>query len=455
MPRPAGSRCDQCPTSATSTDNAELSKPGSSKPEVTGGAGAQALAEIVRREWSQLVATLTRVTGDLDLAEDAAQDAVEQALAAWAHSLPDRPSAWILAVARRRAIDRIRREAVGRRKRDLLGRLEKWDQAQIDDPVLNVTGLQTDLRDDQLRLIFGCCHPALSIEAQTALTLRSVGGLSTLEIASAFLVPEATMAQRIVRAKRKIARAAIPFVLPPDSELLERLAIVHRVIYLMFNEGYAATGGGGDFVRSDLCSEAVRLGGLLAELVPDDAETLSLLALMLSTHARADGRVASDGVPVLLPDQDRSTWDQQAVAEARDLLDRSLRLGGRGALQVQAAISQLHSEAAKASDTDWQQIELLYSRLEQLEPTPVVRLNRAVAVAMSSGAADGLALLDEPMLAADLDGYRYYHAARADLLERLDRPTESEAAYDRALAIDGPDGETVLLERKRSRRVQP
>jgi len=416
--------------------------------ESTANAGAQALAEVVRREWPQLVATLVRVTGDLTLAEDAAQDAAEQALEAWSTTLPDRPAAWILTVAKRRAIDRIRREATGRRKRELLARLEAWDQQIIEDPAQNLTGLETTLQDDQLRLIFGCCHPALSVEAQIALTLRSVGGLSTSEIASAFLVSESTMAQRIVRAKRKIATAAIPFVLPPDSELLERLAVVHRVLYLVFNEGYAATGGD-SFVRTDICEEAIRLARLLADLVPDDAETLSLVALMLSTHARSAARVDEYGVPILLPDQDRELWDHVAIDESRDYLDRSLRLSPSGPTQIQAAISQLHCEARTPDATDWKQIALLYKRLEQLTPTPVVQLNRAVAVAMCEGPQAGLELLDAERLATQLSGYRYYHAARADLLARLGFVDHAHAAYNRAIAAEGTAAEESMLRRKR------
>jgi len=413
---------------------------------------AHALAEVVRKEWPQLVATLVRVTGDLALAEDAAQDAAEQALRVWPDGLPDRPSAWILVVARRRAIDRIRREANGRRKAELLARLEAWEQRTIDDPGETLTGLETNVRDDQLRLIFGCCHPALNEEAQTALTLRSVGGLTTDEIAHAFLVPTPTMAQRIVRAKRKIAGAAIPFVLPPDSELLQRLAAVRRILYLIFNEGYAASGGQ-ELLQVSLCDEAIRLARLLAELVPDDAETLALLALMLSTHARAAGRVDDDGVPILLPDQDRSRWDQAMIIEARQLLDRALRLRSepeRRGLQIQAAISQLHVDALAANATDWAQIAVLYGQLEHIEPTPVVRLNRAVAVAMSAEPTAGLAMLSDPELGAQLDDYRYFHAARADLLARIGEFDEARAAYDRAIELGGSAGETELLRRKRA-----
>jgi len=412
--------------------------------------GARALADVVRQEWPHVVATLVRLTGDLDLAEDAAQDAAIEALSSWTEQLPNNPTAWIVTVARRRAVDRIRREATGRRKATLLARLNAWQgDAAIEDPYEVFDGLETMLRDDQLRLIFGCCHPALSTEAQTALTLRSVAGLTTPEIASAFLVAESTMAQRIVRAKRKIATAAIPFALPPDSELLTRLAQVRRVIYLVFNEGYVATSGDA-VIRHELCDEAIRLGVLLARLIPDDAETLGLAALMLSTHARASARMDADGVPVLLEQQNRSKWDQQLVRRAHDYLETSLRLARGGPLQIQAAISQLHNDVANAGETDWPQIELLYRRLYKLTPTPVVQLNHAVALAMAQTPATGLALIDKSGLAAELGNYRYLHAARADLLARMGDTTSAIVAYDLALAIAGPAPEGELLRRKRA-----
>lgn len=417
-----------------------------------GSSAAHALAEVVRREWPAVVATLVRVTGDLNLAEDAAQDAAVEALSAWSTELPRSPTGWIISVARRRAIDRIRREATGRRKTELLGRLESWDQPSFDDPAEQLGDLDSLLRDDQLKLVFGCCHPALSETSQVALTLHSVGGLSVDEIANGFLVPRPTMAQRIVRAKRKIATANIPFALPPDEDLLGRLETVHAVLYLIFNEGYAASGGD-DHLRTDLCVEAIRLARLAAELVPDDAETLALVALMLATHARAASRTDSDGVPILLDEQDRSQWDHTMIAEAELLLERSLRLRARGVgpLAIQAAIAMVHTTAASAADTDWPQIELLYRKLVAVRPTPIVEVNHAVAIAMAAGPEQGLALLDQPHLIAALADYRYFHAARADLLAKLDRRTESNAAYDRAIALSENGPEATLLRRKRDR----
>ena len=410
-------------------------------------AGAQALAEIVRREWPKVVATLTRITGDLELAEDAAQDAAEQALTAWKAALPDKPTAWIMAVARRRAVDRIRREANGRRKTELLARLESWDRMVIADPADEIFGTDSSVRDDQLRLIFGCCHPALSSTSQMALTLRSVGGLTTEEIAAAFLTNRTAMAQRLSRAKRKIATAAIPFALPRDAELPNRREVVRDVLYLIFNQGYAADHGE-ELIRKDLCGEAIRLTRLLVELVPDDPETLGLASLMLSTNARSSARIGPERTATLLEDQDRSLWDQAAIAEAEAMLDRAARLERPGPRQVQAAIGMEHVNARTPEETDWNQIGRLYSALLRHENTPVVRLNHAVAVAMADGAQAGLALLDDPTMAVALDDYRYYHSARADLLNRVGRTGEAKAAYQRAIELAGSDPEVSLLKRK-------
>ncbi len=405
-----------------------------------------AVADVVRREWSRVVATLRRDLGDLDLAEDAAQEAAEAALARWpTDGIPDRPAAWVTTVARRRAIDRLRRDRTGRDKAELLSRLEERTGA-------GDGGLDEDdtvVRDDQLRLIFGCCHPAIRVEDQMALTLRSVAGLTTSEIARAFLVPEPTMAQRLVRAKRKIAAAGIPFVIPPDHELLKRLAVVRGVIYLVFNEGYDASVGE-DLIRHELCDEAIRLAGLLVELVPDDAESLGLLALCLLTHARRAARLDGAGEIVLLEDQDRRRWDRDMIDRGLQALDRARRLGRPGPVQIQAAIAAAHSTAPDAGSTDWGEIERLYEELLRHGATPVVRLNHAVAVAAARGPGAGLLLLDAADLRPALDGYSYYHAARADLLARAGDPVGAGEAYDRAVELAGAGPEARLLERKRA-----
>ena len=382
-------------------------------------------------------------------AEDAAQEAAEIALTRWLDDgIPDRPGAWITTVARRRAVDRIRRERTGRDKTELLARLEGDDLLESPDPAAGLD--DSALRDEQLRLFFGCCHPALNVEAQVALTLRSLGGLTTAEIARAFLVPEATMAQRLVRAKRKIAAATIPFRIPDDTELLDRVAAVHQVLYLVFNEGAYASSGTGP-IRLDLCAEAIRLARLLVALVPDDAESRGLLALLLAIDARRDARVDEAGDLVLLEDQDRERWDRSAIAEAGSLVDAALRLGRPGPLQIEAAIQVLHGEAETAAATDWREIVVLYDALTEHRPGPVVRLNRAVAVGMASDPAAALRLLDDPALAGALADYHYFHAARAELLSRAGAPsTTVGAALDAALALVGNDAERRLLERRRA-----
>ena len=403
-----------------------------------------AVAGVVRQEWSRVVATLTRDLGNLDLAEDAAQEAAETALATWSdQGIPDRPGAWITTVARRRAIDRLRRERVGRDKAELLGRLEERVQRDQDD----VGDDETAVRDDQLRLIFGCCHPAIRVEDQMALTLRSIAGLTTSEIARAFLVPEPTMAQRLVRAKRKIADAGIPFVIPPDHELLKRLAVVRGVIYLVFNEGYNASVGD-ELVRHELCDEAVRLARLLVDLTTDDAESMGLLAMCLLTHSRRDARVDGAGDVVLLEDQDRARWDQAMIDDGMAVLERAYRLGRPGPLQLQAAIAATHARAATPQDTNWRGIALLYEELIGLTPTAVVRLNHAVAVAMADGPEAGLSLLAEPAIADALDAYPYYHAALGDLFGRVGALDDARAAYRRAIELTEDSPEIRLLEAK-------
>ena len=352
--------------------------------------------------------------------------------------VPANPGAWIVTTARNRAIDRLRRDRNLERKTELLGRLEALAPASGDD--VN----ESTIPDERLSLVFTCCHPALAQDAQVALTLRLVGGLQTPEIARAFLLPEATLAQRLVRAKRKIREAAIPFRVPPDHLLPERLGTALAVLYLIFNEGYATTGGAG-LVRVDLCDEAIRLGRLLAVLMPDEPEALGLLALMLFQDSRREARVGRDGELVLLEDQDRSTWNRDEIAEGLRVLDRALALGRPGPYQLQAAIAALHAEAERPERTDWPQIALLYAELGRLQPSPVVELNRAVAIAMAEGPAQGLELLDR---ISGLDDYHLLHAARADLLRRNGRREEAATAYRRALDLATNPVERSFLERR-------
>jgi RNA polymerase sigma-70 factor (ECF subfamily) len=396
------------------------------------------LGELHRREYGRVLATLIRAVRDFDLAEDALQEAFEAALAQWpAQGPPRNPVAWLISTARHKAIDQVRRRALAESKRDEIAALV----AQEEDAPVPL---------DSLRLIFTCCHPALAPEAQVALTLRTICGLATEEIARAFLVPVPTLAQRLVRAKAKIKGARIPYEVPGDDELAARLDAVLAVVYLVFNEGYSASFGA-DLVRAELCAEAIRLGRLLVELLPAEREPKGLLALMLLHDARRATRTDDEGAIVLLEDQDRSRWDRARIAEGSALVERALRGRPPGKYAVQAAIAALHAQAPSARETDWPQIAALYGVLAGIHPSPVVELNRAVAIAMADGIEQGLALLDT----IHLPGYHLLPAARADLLRRLGRHPEAAAAYRQALALVTNEAERRFLERRLAEVTRP
>lgn len=400
---------------------------------------SQVLDQVFRREAGRVLATLIRQLGEFDLAEDALQDAIARALERWpTEGIPANPAAWLTTVARRRSIDLVRR------------RKNHGEIPEVADEVLDSeegSATVSGIEDDRLRLVFTCCHPALAQPAQVALALRTLGGLSTREIARAFVEPEATTAQRIVRAKQKIRDARIPYEIPQRDQLPERLAAVLSVVYLIFNEGYSATEAE-SYLRPDLCREAIRLGRLLLELLPDEPEPRGLTALMLLHHARSSARIDSEGAIVSLEDQDRSLWDGEEIRQGTELLDTALALRRPGPYQIQAAIASLHANAPTAADTDWPQIAALYGALVRDTPTPVVQLNAAVALAMSGRFDEGLDWIDRLSQVDEVRDYHLLPAARADLLRRANRKSEAAEAYRRALELVKSPAERIYLERR-------
>lgn len=410
-----------------------------------------AIERVFKEERGRILATLIRLTGDFDRAEDALASALEAALEQWPSTgQPENPRAWLIRTARNKAVDEVRRGALQDRKKRELGASLGPEERIAPAPDMRE---EIAVGDDRLSLIFTCCHPALAMDVQVALTLRTLGGLSTEEIARAFLVPPLTMAQRLVRAKQKIKTAGIPYRVPDEPELPERVAAVMAVLYLIFNEGYSASSGDA-LVRRELGAEAIRLARLLCELIPGDSAPQGLLALMLLQDSRRDTRVDAEGDLVLLEDQDRSRWDQERIREGLALLGRALSAGAADGYALQAAIAAVHARAERAEETDWRQIAALYARLFAVNPSPVVMLNHAVAVAMSDGPNVGLGLLDQLAQGGTLAGYHLLPAARADLLRRLERRAEAASAYREAIALAGNEAQRRFLER-RLREVEP
>jgi RNA polymerase sigma-70 factor (ECF subfamily) len=417
-------------------------------------ATGEAIEHLYREHAGQVLGPLIRQLRDFDAAEDAFHEALIVALERWPRDgRPDSPVAWLVAVARNRARDRLRREARRVPKEEAAERREVRPRTSDPADLVEASDMVT-IADDQLRLIFTCCHPALAPEAQVALTLRTSGGLTTTEIARAFLVPEATMAQRLVRAKRKIKVAGIPFATPEPAQRAERLDAVLHVIYLIFNEGYSATAGD-QLIRRELCAEAIRLGRVLRALVPDEPEVDGLIALMLLHDARRDARVDDHGDLVLLADQDRSRWHHAQIAEGATLVEQALARRRIGPYQLEAAIAAIHATSPSAEATDWTEITALYGVLARISPSPVVSLNRAAAVAMADGAGAGLALLDDLDRDGELSGSYLLHSARADLLRRLGRAAEARAAYERALGLVGTGPEERFLRRRLEEVAEP